>query len=108
MTTEPRAAVRVRLGHPVPVGAGWVAFLGADPPHVRLGVDEPGGAETVAWYAPGDVLTVGGTRWRVRSTSPPPRLAADAPPGAAGDHVVAVLVPADDALSRGPGPRRGP
>lgn len=83
--------VHVRLGYPAAAGAAAITVVGVDAPLVCLGVDEPGGRETTAWYAPGNVLTAGGVRWRVLSTSPPPRLAPDAPPGSAGDHVVAVL-----------------
>lgn len=91
-TADPGAAtVRVRLGYPVPAGAASVSVLAVDAPLVCLGVDEPGGHETAAWYAPGNVLMAGGVRWRVLSTSQPPHLAPDAPPGTSGDHTVAVL-----------------
>lgn len=83
--------MEVRLGYPALVGAAWVTVMGVDAPLVCLGVDDPGGQRTTAWYAPGNVLTAGGHRWRVVRTDPPPRLVADAPPGSAGDHVVAVL-----------------
>lgn len=85
------ATVLVRLGYPVAAGAAVVTVVGLDPPLVCLGVDETGGPRAAAWYAPGNVLTAGGRRWRVVRTDPPPRLAPDAPPGTAGDHVVAVL-----------------
>ncbi|RIQ15779.1 hypothetical protein [Jiangella rhizosphaerae] len=90
-TTDPATTVRVRLGYPAEVGAASITVLGVDPPLVCLGVDEPGGHETTAWYAPGNVLMAGGVRWRVARTDPPPHLAPDAPPGTAGDHTVAVL-----------------
>lgn len=99
MTTADSGAlptrVRVRLGYPAAAGTAAVTVVGVDAPRVCLGVDEPGGRRTTAWYAPGHVLTAGGVRWRVVRTSPPPRLAPDAPPGSAGDHVVAVLVSLD-------------
>lgn len=92
MTSDAAApTVRVRLGYPVPVGAASITVVGVDPPLVCLGVDEPGGRETTAWYAPGNVLMAGGVRWRVVRTDAPPRLAPEAPPGTGGDHTVAVL-----------------
>ncbi|WP_116947483.1 hypothetical protein [Jiangella endophytica] len=92
MTADPATTtVRVRLGYPVPAGAASITVVGLDPPLVCLGIDEPGGPQTTAWYASGNVLTAGGVRWRIVRTSPPPRLAPDAPPGTAGDHTVAIL-----------------
>lgn len=92
-TTEPhQAAVELRAGYPALVGAAWVTVMGIDSPLVCLGVDDPGGQRTTAWYAPGNVLMAGGHRWRVLSTSAPPRSSADAVPGASGGHTVAVLV----------------
>ncbi|TDE11803.1 hypothetical protein [Jiangella asiatica] len=94
MTTEPRhRPVQIRTGYPNPVGNSWVSVLGVDPPLVCLGVDDPDGTETTQWYAPGNALTAGGLRWRVAHTSAPTPLGRDAPPGAAGGQLVAVLEP---------------
>jgi hypothetical protein len=97
MTTTDRRAVtvEVRLGYPALVGAAWVTVMGLDAPLVCLGVDDPGGQRTTAWYAPGNVLMAGGHRWRVVSTSAPSKAPADSPPGAQGEHTVAVLLRLD-------------
>lgn len=88
-TTE----VPVRLGYPALAGGAWVTVMGVDAPLVCLGVDEPGGQQTTAWYAPGNVLMAGGHRWRVSRTSALPLVpSVDAVPGAVGDYAVAVLV----------------
>jgi hypothetical protein len=95
-TTESRpVTVEVRLGYPALAGAAWVTVMGLDAPLVCLGVDDPGGQSTTAWYAPGNVLMAGGHRWRVSSTSAPPKRDLEAPPGASGDHTVAVLLRLD-------------
>ncbi|MBB5788671.1 hypothetical protein [Jiangella mangrovi] len=95
-TTDPRqAAVELRAGYPALVGAAWVTVMGISAPLVCLGVDDPGGQQTTAWYAPGNVLMAGGHRWRVLSTSALPRSSADPVPGALGDHTVAVLLRLD-------------
>ncbi|TDC50816.1 hypothetical protein E1212_13780 [Jiangella ureilytica] len=95
-TTERRTVtIEVRLGYPALVGAAWVTVMGLDPPLVCLGVDDPAGHRTTAWYAPGNVLMAGGHRWRVVSTSAAPRSSDDAAPGSLGEHTVAVLLRLD-------------